>query len=390
MANTFSSLIPQILKSVGLPTLRENAIMTRLINTSVANVEGQVGQTVDVPIPTARTVRTVVPSASGPTNQDSTLSVVQVTLNNWRESTFYMTDKQMEETAAGAVPMQAQEALKALINDVEDKIFTDVKEVYKHSGSAGTTPFSTNLAAFKDARVRLNKGSLGGAGPASVQDRRVVLGPDAEGNALVLGQFLKADERGDQGGIITGNIGMKLGSQWFMDQNVKTFSNLVSLNKVTAVVSKVAYTALATTVTMDRATLTGKLKKGALFTITGLARQFVVTATVTAASNAIAVAISPALGAALASNITITFASPNKSSEVANLHFHRDAFALASRPLGRSRFTGEGGFQTIVDPVSGLVVRLEVRRQWRQVTWAWDILFGTKLTRPELCARVLG
>ena len=390
MANNFSNIIPKILEN-SLPTLRENAITPRLINVDIADASGKRGQVIDVGVPGAASVRDVTPGQSG-TNVNTTQTKAMVTLNQWRESPMMLSDKELEEVMEGLVPSQAQENLKALVNDVDGYILGLAKSVYFHAGAGGTTPFASNINVFRDARKKLNNaGKLGGAGPAALTDRRVILDPDAEANALVNTVFLKADERGDQGGIIEGQIGRKLGSDWYMNQNVKTFSNLVSLNVVTTVLTKAAYTALATTVTMDRATLTGKLKKGALFTIADNNRQFVVTAAVTAASNAIAVAVSPAFGATVASGKAITFVSPNKASEVANLLFHRDWCAFASRPLGRSTSFGTaGGFSTLVDPISGLVIRLEVSRQNKQWTLDWDILYGATAVRPELCARILG
>ena len=390
MANVFSNIIPQILER-SLPTLRENAVTPRLINIDIADASGRRGDTIDVGVPQPAIVRNVTPGQDG-TNVNVTQTKVSVVLDQWRESPMMLTDKELEEVMEGLVPSQTQENLKALINDVDKFILGLAKSVYFNVGTGGTTPFATNINVYRDARKLLNNaGNLGGAGPAPLTDRRVLLDPDAEANALVNTVFLKADERGDQGGMLEGNIGRKLGADWLMNQNVKTFSNLVSPSHSTAVLTKVQYTAAATIVTMDRATLTGKLKKGALFTIADNSRQFVVTATVTAASNAIAVTVEPAFGATVVSGKAITFVSPNKLSEVANLMFHRDWCAFASRPLGRSTSFGTaGGFSTIVDPISGLVVRLEISRQNKQWTLDWDILYGATAVRPELCVRILG
>lgn len=386
MANGFTNIIPQILER-SLPTLREQSIMPRLVNSDVANVAGRRGQSVDVMVPSAATVRNVTPGQTG-TNVDTTISKVTVTLNQWKEAPMYLTDKELEEVMEGYVPAQAQENLKALINTVDTYLLSFYQDVYFHAGTAGTTPFASNLSAFKDARVKLNNaGNLGGDGPAPLTDRRVVLDPDAEGNALILGQFLKADERGDQGGIIAGTIGRKLGSDWYMDQNVTSSHAAVGLSHTTSVLTRLSYTAAATVVTLDRATLTGTLAKGDLFTLAGNSRQFVVTAAVTAGSNRIAVGFKPALGATVASGVAATFVG----AHVPNLHFHRDFLAYATRPLGRAQSFGpSGGFSSIVDPISGLVVRLEVSRQHKQWTLSWDILYGATAVRPELACRILG
>ncbi len=43
-----------------------------------------------------------------------------------------------------------------------------------------------------------------------------------------------------------------------------------------------------------------------------------------------------------------------------------------------------------VDPVSGIALRLEVSRQYKQTTFSYDILGGAQLIRPELAAIVAG
>jgi hypothetical protein len=52
-----------------------------------------------------------------------------------------------------------------------------------------------------------------------------VLSPYDTWAAQILGQFLKADERGDQGGIIDGQIGRKIGMDWWMDQAIPTHTS---------------------------------------------------------------------------------------------------------------------------------------------------------------------
>jgi len=45
---------------------------------------------------------------------------------------------------------------------------------------------------------------------------------------------------------------------------------------------------------------------------------------------------------------------------------------------------------SMTDPVSGLSMRLEVSRQYKQVVYELDALWGVKLIRPELACRIAG
>ncbi|WP_159104325.1 P22 phage major capsid protein family protein [Sneathiella glossodoripedis] len=72
--------------------------------------------------------------------------------------------------------------------------------------------------------------------------------------------------------------------------------------------------------------------------------------------------------------------------------FNRDAFAFANRPLAQSGAGAGLGSQimSMTDPQTGLSLRLEVSRQYKQVIWEFDILWGVKLVRPELAVRLAG
>ena len=62
------------------------------------------------------------------------------------------------------------------------------------------------------------------------------------------------------------------------------------------------------------------------------------------------------------------------------------------RPL-TSETAGDAYGNNIVsmtDPVTGLSMRLEVYRQYKQVVYELDALWGVKLIRPEYAVRIAG
>jgi hypothetical protein len=197
---------------------------------------------------------------------------------------------------------------------------------------------------------------------------------------------------GDRQTRVQGFINRVMGADWHMDHNIPTHTAGTLLNgsstKVTLVTG--ALSAGATTLAVDHTTLTGTIVQGDVLAFAGHSGTYVVTnaTPVTASGNeATGTTISPALRANVADNETCTF----QASHVVNLIFHRDAFALATRPLEDTAPRELGSIvMSEVDPISGLALRLEVNRQHKQTRWSFDILYGAALVRPALAARILG
>lgn len=391
MANTLTNIIPQILVG-SLPTLREQAIMPRLVLNPLTELGSPAsrGSTVDIPLPTAIATRDVTAAVTHATNQDTDDNFVQCVLNQWKEASFHLSDKDAEEVMDGFVPMQSAEAMKAIANGIDSFILGKYTGVYNYGGVGGTTPFASNLNAYKDARVWLNKEA------APVTDRRVVLDPDAEGNAMNLSTFLEADKRGDQRGMIQGEIGFKIGAQWFLEQNVQshTGGSWAITGTGYTEVKAVATAGTSTLIIQGNSSTTtngGDLHVGDVFTVDGYDYTVTAQASVEVGTQAtLEINVSPLLQTTVAAGATVTIAGGGTLSHAVNLLFHRDAFAFASRPLARSRSDAGGMFMTMPDPISGVAVRLEFSRQYKQNTYSFDSLYGSVLSRASQAARILG
>jgi hypothetical protein len=95
-ANTLTAIMPQLLAR-GLMSLREQAIMPRLVNGDYSSEAAQKGDTIDVPIPTAVAVRAVTPANTPPALVDSTPAKVPIALDQWYEAPFYLTDNELAQ-----------------------------------------------------------------------------------------------------------------------------------------------------------------------------------------------------------------------------------------------------------------------------------------------------
>lgn len=382
MANDLSNIMPKILAR-GLLTLREQCRMPRIVNGDYSAEAAQKGTTIDVPVPTKRTAHDVTPSNTPPVPEDTTPDKVQIQLNKWKAADFVLTDKDLVQIEANKhfMPMSVQEAIRALSNEVNTSIQAEYKGVYGYTGTAGTTPFASAATDAVNARKVLNSQLC------PRDNRRGVLNYDAEANALALPTFADAEKVGSSEVKIEGELGRKYGIDWYTDDAVPTHTAGTLTGTIT---TSGAHAVGAKTVLL--ATDAGEaiaLKAGDIVTFAGDTQTYVVGADLTVgASSTGSVAINPGLKVAPAAGTAISV----KASHVVNLAFHRDALAFANRPLAQSTQEMELGNKilSMQDPLTGLALRLEVSRQYKQVVWEFDILWGAKLVRPELATRIAG
>jgi hypothetical protein len=378
MANALAEVVPKLLAQ-GLLALRQQSIMPRLVNRSYDAMAAERGTTVNVPIPSAVSATPVVPAATSATATvtDIVPTSAALILENWYEAAFALSDKEILEVMDGVLPMEASEAIKSLANVVDADIFAEYVGVYGFSGT-GTTPFATDLSDYTNSRTVLNRQL------APMNDRRVVLSPDAEGNALLLRAFQDAGFGGGAGVILEGQIGRKVGADWWMSQNVPSHTAGTAAGATT---NATGYAVGLKTITLATAG-TGSILVGDIITFAGQTQTYAVTAGDASVADGGTISFEPGLVAAIPAAAT---AITLKASHAVNLHFHRDAIAFASRPLLDTSFEDRlVAMQSAVDPISGLTLRLEVTREHRRWKWAYDILWGAKLIRPALATRLTG
>ena len=273
--NDLSKVVDKLLAQ-GLLALRGTCVMPRLVNSDYSNLAAQQGASIDVPIPSAIKAQAVTPGATSQDTGDISPVSATIKLDRWMEAPFYLTDKDLMEANRGVIPMQASEAVKAIANDVNATLLGLGRKFYGMVGTPGTTPFSTVVDAT-NARKVLNRQL------APVNDRRIVLDPDAEAAALGLSGFADVSKSGDARPIIDGTIGRKYGFDWAMDQQVPSFEASVmtegaltvnGAKEAGAQVVSLAFhrdaIAFATRPLMDSANGLGNLTQSAVDPVSGL------------------------------------------------------------------------------------------------------------------------
>ena len=182
-----------------------------------------------------------------------------------------------------------------------------------------------------------------------------------------------------------GILGQVYGMMLASDGQVKTHTagGYTSLADVTAAGTATEYSVLLSSAGV---TATTKLEKGDILTIDGY--QYVVTAqTAAAIAGVVTAAIYPALHATVSVGV-VAFPDVTARAHVANLAFHRDAFALAMAPLD----VPMGGADAATVSYKGLSIRVIMDYAFNtdKNMVRFDVLYGTKTLFPELACRLIG
>ena len=374
MANTYTILEGKLLAR-GLMALRERSIMARLVNSGYSTEAGGRGSTVTIPIPSAVAAVDVAPASVPVAAGDLAPTAVTIVADRWKEAAFTMTDKEKLEVdeRVGFLPMQASEAVKAIVNAIENDIITEFrKNCTTRVGAAGTTPFSADTSAWtKQARKALVE-NLSEIDPASVH---LVLGTDAAANAMELAALQRGDFGGGAEALARGQIASKLGASWFENQLVPDVTG------PTGYLVDGAKGAGSTNMNIDTGTV--QIEAGMLFTVAGSTTVYVAQNRAKGANADLH--FLPGLSADAADNAAITF-----TDHVFNMAFHRDGLGFVTRPLASSSEGEPGRFTSMVDPMTGLTLRLEVSREFKQTRYSYDVLYGVDSVRDEFLVGLLG
>lgn len=384
MANSLTNLTPQILAQI-LSVLRENSIMPRLVNNQYGTEAAAQGSTIDINDIGDMTVYDVTAGAYPDSGivSDVTSTKKQLTLSNFKAVTFKLTDKEIYEIQNGTVPRALEKSVRAMANQVDADLLALYKDVYNYVGTAGTTPFGSSTVEAQTAS-RILTTNL-----APKAERYMVLDEFAYANALGLDVLQKVNESGDSETLRDAMISRAVGFDWAEDQNVATHTSTASGNYALDANA----TAGATTIVVDDdagANPTDAVV-GDIFNIAGDTTNYVITAisTATPTANEDTWTISPPLAANASDGDNITMVTSSASTSVQNLAFHREAFAFASRPMIDLQTPGSI-LQTLNDPISGLSMRYEIQRGWKETVFSLDMLYGVLAVRPSLACRIFG
>lgn len=373
MANEL--LTPQVIAREAIATLYANTVFLPLVTRDFdADFAAKIGDTVSVrKPPTFESLE----FTGAVTPQNITETSIPVKLDHHLDVTVEVTTKELSLEIQEFRASVLQPMMEAHAQKVDALIAGLYKDVYNVVGTAGTPP--STVADVTAVRRVLNENNV------PLGNRHLVVDPAAEDKLLQIPGFTEADKVGDDGTALSeARLARKFGLDVLMSQNIQSHdrgnvsTGTLAVNGATA--------AGATTINLDAGAVTGTIKAGTIFNIAGDDTDYIVTADVTAASNAFtAVPISPALQTNAADNAVVTLEA---TGYTANLGFHESAFAFVSRPLALPM----GGADAEVISYKGLGLRAVYGYNMTNKTnmVSIDLLCGVKTLDPVRAVVLLG
>jgi len=369
MSNTL--LTPTIIAREALMALENNLVLGNLVHRDYSSEFVKVGDTVKVRKPATFTAVEFDGDLTGEI-QAITEGSVDVKMDKVLDVSFELTSQELTLSVQDFQTQVAEPAMRALAQAIDVRIAQLVLDIPYFVTYDGTSD-ATKTQGIADLRALLSTNKV------PLSDRRCVLDPTTESKLITVASFLNAEKRGDTKALKEGNMGRVLGFDFYMDQNIQS-APADSDDLAGAMDDAGDFAAGVTTIHVD-ALGTTAIGKGTILTIAGNTGQYVVTEAVTPGTNECDIKIYPGLNAIVLDNAVVTL----KATHTMNAAFHKNAFALVTRPLAKPL----GGATAAVQSFRGLSCRVvyDYTMLTKKNLVSIDILCGFKTLTQELAAR---
>jgi len=364
MSNTL--LTPSIIAKESIMVLQNNLVMAGLVHRDFSNEFAKVGDTVTVRKPA--TFVSNVWNGTTVTIQNATEGSVPVVMDTILDVSFAAGSKEMALSINDFSEQFIQPAMRAHAQALDAKL-AGLYEDIPYATAVGSTADIADIAAI-DTIMNNNMVPL--------DQRSLVLNPATKSKYIVLPGISNAEKSGSTDALRKASLGEILGFSTFMSQNVKAHTKgTLGTAKV-----KTGVAAGAAAGTLYNSSLTGTLKKGDVFTVAGDTQQYVCLALATAGSNEVDITFYPAAKVAWDGDAAVTVLA---SASAENLAFHKNCFALVTRPLEKPM--GAAYAETL--SFNGVSCRIVAGYDMntKQDTISIDFLCGVKTLTPELGVR---
>lgn len=378
MANQFITL-----KNIArrtLTRLMDNILFPQLCYRNYADTFQMRGDTIQIPIPVQLEAKEFNQSA-GVEYQDDVETSVDLKLDTLATVDIEYTALERATSVDSLDALFIDPAAAALAEKINKDGLMLYRDIRQNCGIAGTPP--DTLSAFANAQLLLNEAK------APQENRRAVWSPHAASRLQQIPAIVSANSYGSRETILTGEIGQVFGLRNFMSQAVVyhesgTLSEATEVLKISNKTAGSAHTIeLTASLASGTPSISGKgLCRGDLLQTDDYDLLVTADCTATSATKIVVPVDARSYGAAKVGDAVHVV-----GGHEANLVFHKEAFAFATRPL-----ITPAGVESYTINHNGISLRV-VRgydQKYKKDLLSMDILYGYKTIRPELAVRYLG
>jgi len=383
-ANTLTGLIPDLYAAVDVVSRELVGFIPSAARAPGAE-RAAVGQSVTYHVAPNASAHDIVPAMTIPEPADQTIGNAFMAITKSRGSRFGFTGEEQRglNSGPGYLSVQADmiaQALRVLTNEVEaDLAVAATAAASRAYGTAGTTPFATNLGDTAQIRKILDDNGAPSTG------RSLVMNTSAGAAVRTLSNLTKANEAGTtmtlrQGELLdVHGISLKESGQAVLH---------TAGTGASATTDNAGYAVGATVITLASAG-TGTILAGDVVSFAGDASKYLVTSGDADVSGGGTITIAaPGLQVAIPASATAATVSDDYAANVA---FTANALHLVTRPPALPQ-EGDAALDRIMitDPRSGLVFEIAIYAGYRKISAEVSIAWGVKATKPEHMALLLG
>lgn len=380
MANTLTGLIPAIYRAYDVVS-RELVGFIPSVSIDAGASRAAVGQTITAFQTAQQAAINVTPAMTIPAETSQAVAPVNMTISKSRGVPITWSGEEQQGVNAGGpgydaiLADQIAQAMRTLCNEVEVDLAVEIKNTASRAfGTAGTTPFATDMSELANVRkILVDNG-------APINDLSCVLNTTAGAKMRSLTNLTKVNEAGGDDllrrGVLLDLFGMRIRESAGCQAHTKG----TGASYVTSGSTAVGATSIALV------TGTGTVLAGDVVTFAADANNKYVINTGVAAPGTIVLNQNGArVVIATANAMTIG----NNYSQ--NSAFARTAVALVTRAPALPKEGDLAIDRTMVgDPVSGLVFEVAIYPGFRQIVIMVMLAWGVKGVKQEHIATLLG
>lgn len=378
MANTLTSLLPTLYESLDIVS-RELVGFIPSVAMDASAERAAVGQQILVPITPAAAAVNITPGVTSPDQGDQIIGNTPLTITSAQAVPFRWTGEEQKgiNTGPGYSRIktdQITQAFRTLCNAVELNVAQAAAQGASRAyGTAGTTPFASDLSATAQARKILSDNG------SPLSDIHLTMNTTAGASMRTLTQLTKANEAADDTLL---RQGVLLDVHGF---EIRESAQVLPTTKGTGSAYVTNGTQAVGTTVIPLITGSGTVVAGDVVTFAGDPNKYVVAVGI-AAPGSITIN-KPGLLTTVAGSTAMTIGN----NYTPNSAYHRNAIALVTRapalPIEGDMAVDR---ETIIDPRSGLAFDVSMYAQYRRIYYEVALAWGVAVIKPEHVATLLG